>query len=163
MKQKINRWWTWMLGGLLGLLGFAGCKGVDPDPWSQGLLMYGPPPGEYKILEYKFVGEATDAAGKGIEGIRVVFAPFGLSSPEGKEVNDTLYTGSSGKIEKVYKTPAQFLVCSATEVEFADVDGAANGEYETSVLKRKEIQIIDSSSPSELVTVKAKAQMKAKE
>ena len=88
MKQKINKAWTWMLGGLMGLLGFSSC-----DPFGAIRYEYGAPYADYKV-----VGEVKDEAGKPVEGIRVVFAPWGRDSESAPWVNDTLYTDRAGKV-----------------------------------------------------------------
>ena len=50
MKQKINGWWTWLLGGLLALLGFTSCTCIG-----YGLDEYGSP-----HADYRFIGEVSD-------------------------------------------------------------------------------------------------------
>ena len=66
MKAALGKGWRWLLGLLMGLLGFTGCGkiGVFRDE-------YGCPTADFKL-----VGDVKDAKGKGIEGIRVVFTPY---------------------------------------------------------------------------------------
>ena len=127
MKAALGKGWKWILGLLMGLLGFAGCGKI-------GIFRkeYGSPYAEYKLL-----GDVKDEKGNPIRGIRVVYDRF----PE-KEVTwgkDTLYTDSRGHFEK--QLPDDMLYTD-TEIRFDDVDGEANGSYRSKVLSDKEMEIV---------------------
>ena len=129
MKQKVNKLWVWIFGGLLSLLGFSSC-GI-------GRVEYGCPHADYKVI-----GEVTDEAGKPIEGIRAIVAPSGLDSENAEWYNDTLYTDVAGKINADLTKFAWFdSENSDLEVELADVDGPLRGEYETKVLRRIDLKL----------------------
>jgi putative lipoprotein (rSAM/lipoprotein system) len=154
MKQKINGWWTWMLGGLLGLLGFSAC-----DPFGVMRCEYGMPYSDYKVI-----GEVKDEAGKPVEGIRVVFAPWGRDSESAPWVNDTLYTDRAGKVAGELEVDG---IGDHMEVEFADVDGPENGSFEPLLLKRSDLKITqtkegDKSWYQGEYTIEAKARLKKK-
>lgn len=132
MKQKVNKLWTWIFGGLLGLLGFTSC-----DPFGVIRCEYGCPHADYKVI-----GEVTDEAGKPVEGIRAIVAPRGLNAEDAEWYNDTLYTDRSGKISADLMKFAWFDGENKDmEVELADVDGETNGSFETAVLKRSELKL----------------------
>lgn len=132
MKQKVNKFWTWILGGLLSLLGFSSCEWLP-----IGRTEYGCPHADYKVI-----GEVTDEAGKPIEGIRAIVAPSGLDSENAEWYNDTLYTDVAGKINADLTKFAWFdSENSDLEVELADVDGPLRGEYETKVLRRIDLKL----------------------
>lgn len=159
MKQKINGWWTWMLGGLLGLLGFSAC-----DPFGVIRYEYGAPYADYKV-----VGEVKDEAGKPVEGIRVVVAPWGRDSESAPWVNDTLYTDRAGKVagKLMVEGIRDNGIRDNMEVEFADVDGPENGSFEPLLLKRSDLKITqtkkgDKSWYQGEYTIEAKARLKKK-
>ena len=121
---------------LLGLLGFASCSGLDPDPdpedingsngtdsrgWLIGQFMaaYGVPTSEFKVS-----GTVTGAGGAKLKGIQVV-SVFGEQT---WMVTDTTYTDSSGKFSSVTRTYPEEKV----QIIFNDIDGSANaGEFES--------------------------------
>ena len=129
MKTALAKGWKWLLGALLGVLGFEGCKDI-------GIFRaeYGQPHADYKLLGY-----VTDDKGKAIPGIRVVFAPR-TDDPDGW-YNDTLYTDTRGHFEKErlkYSWPDEL---QNTVIRYEDVDGAENGSYKTLELKREDFQV----------------------
>lgn len=129
MKSALKKGWRWLLGGLLGLLGFEGC-----DLIGLGRCEYGQPHADYKL-----VGYVTDTKAKAIPGIRVVFAPR-PDDPEGW-YNDTLYTDSKGYFERErlkYDWPDDL---KNAVVKYEDVDGAENGSYKTLELRRDDFQV----------------------
>ena len=71
MKAALGKGWKWLLGLLMGLLGFTGCGKL-------GIFRteYGCPNADFKL-----VGDVKDAKGRGIEGIRVVFTPYPDAPP----------------------------------------------------------------------------------
>ena len=119
MKTALGRGWKWLLGAVLGMLGFSGCEelGMFKD-------MYGSP-----YAYYKLVGDVKDAKGNPIQGIRVVYD----RNPENEHSrNDTLYTDSKGHFEKE-KAETTFWRTHAV-VRFEDVDGSENGSFQSKVL-----------------------------
>ena len=60
MKAALGKGWKWLLGLLMGLLGFTGCGKL-------GIFRaeYGCPNADFKL-----VGDVKDANGNGIEGIQ---------------------------------------------------------------------------------------------
>ena len=127
MKQKVKNTWLAILGAVLSLLGFSGCELVN-----IGTCEYGCPHADYKI-----VGEVT-GEGKPIKGIRVALlvGPYGDNQYYGI---DTLYTDSSGKIEK--DLPSQTLDNSMLSVKLEDVDGPENGSWQTKTLWQNDLVI----------------------
>ena len=125
--MKIN--WKYAMSGLLAILGFGSCNkgGLIPDEGGM-TCMYGQP-----HANYKFLGDVKDETGKAIPGIRVVFFP---EEDKPSYVNDTLYTDQAGHFEKdqlKYDWPDE---ARTAKVKFEDVDGEANGRFETKIVKR---------------------------
>ena len=129
--MKIN--WKYALSGLLAILGFGSCDKEGTIFGGGGLAMYGQP-----HANYKFLGDVKDSDGKGIEGIRVVFFP---EEERPSYVNDTLYTDQAGHFEKdrlKYSWPDE---ARTAKVKFEDVDGEANGRFETKTITRDELTV----------------------
>lgn len=129
MKSALKDGWKWLLGGLLTLLGFSGCKEI-------GIIRceYGMPHADYKMI-----GEVKDSNGKPIKGIRVVHSP-NPDDQDGWE-NDTVYSDAKGhfEVERLkYSWPDEL---ERSTVKFEDVDGSANGSFKTKVLSRSELQV----------------------
>ena len=125
MKAALGKGWRWLLGLLMGLLGFTGCGkiGVFRDE-------YGCPTADFKL-----VGDVKDAKGKGIEGIRVVFTPD-PDAPEDEQKwgSDTLYSDVQGHFVKERLKHDWPDGAKKAAVKFEDVDGAAHGSFRTKVL-----------------------------
>ena len=116
---------------LIGLLGFASCAGLDPDPDSEGngglngtgsrgsvinqmKYAYGVPTSEFRVS-----GRVTGAGGAKLKGIQVV-SVFGEKT---WMRTDTTYTDSSGKFSSVTRT----YPSDAVRLIFNAIDGNANG------------------------------------
>ncbi|MBO4264312.1 MAG: radical SAM-associated putative lipoprotein [Bacteroidales bacterium] len=130
MKKRLSLWWEALTGGILTLLGFSGCDAiqhiVNPP------VEYGMPHANYKVL-----GDVTDPDGKPIEGIRVIFAPYGNPVEEHCE-NDTLHTDSKGHFEL---DKAKFMFGWVDEnISFLaeDVDGNENGSFKSKEIAGKD-------------------------
>ena len=124
--MKIN--WKYAMSGLLAILGFGSCDKEGTIFGGGGLCMYGQP-----HANYKFLGDVKDETGKAIPGIRVVFSP---EEDKPSYVNDTLYTDQAGHFEKdrlKYSWPDE---ARTAKVKFEDVDGEANGRFETKTSTR---------------------------
>lgn len=155
MKQKVKNTWTLILGAILSLLGFSGCEGII----HFGAAEYGCPHADYKI-----VGEIT-GEGKPIKGIRVSLleGPFNDNQYYGI---DTLYTDSSGKIEK--DLPSFTLDPARFSIKLEDVDGPENGSWQTKTLT-KESLVFKQTKPGDkkwydgAFTVTANAELKKAE
>ena len=117
--------WQYVLGGLLALLGFNSCKQIG-----LGRVEYGQPNANFKLI-----GDVTDAAGKPVEGIRVVTLPRGEDQPS--RVNDTTYSDAKGhfEVERMrYDWPDEF---EKGAVKLEDL----KGHYNTRVLKRADLSV----------------------
>ena len=129
MKTALSKSWRWLLGALLGILGFSGC-----DKFGLFRCEYGTPNADFKL-----VGDVKDAKGKPIQGICVIHVP----SPNEQRSweNDTVYSDASGhfEIERLKHDWPDNLENST--VRFEDVDGAVNGSYKTRVLSRSEMDL----------------------
>lgn len=125
MKSTITRGWKWLLGALMGLLGFEGC-----DLIGFGRCEYGEPHADYKLI-----GDVKNKHGNPIPGIRVVYDRAPELEFLGK---DTLYTDRNGHIEK--DLPDYHWV-NGTVIRFEDVDGAENGSYKTKILTEEEFAV----------------------
>ena len=129
MKTALCKGWKWLLGALLGVLGFSGCEIIG-----ESTCEYGQP-----YASFKLIGDVKDAGGRGIEGIRVVVNP--VSNEEETWENDTLYSDSKGHFEKdqlKHDWPDQMK--NAT-VKFEDVDGSEHGSFKTKVLTSSDLEI----------------------
>ena len=126
MKSKIKKIWLVTLGAILSLLGFSGCEEII---WF-GREEYGCPHADYKI-----VGEIT-GEGKPIKGIRIAVlqGPYSENNYFGI---DTLYTDSSGKIEKDLLT--EILDQDRFSVKMEDIDGPENGSWKTKTLTNENL------------------------
>lgn len=124
MKTELGAGWRWLLGVVLGVLGFSGCEelGMFKD-------MYGSPHADYKL-----VGDVKDTKGNPIQGIRVVFDrnPIDVQSRK-----DTLYTDLNGHFEKD-RVQTDFWRTNSV-VRFDDVDGSVNGSFRSKVLTHDEM------------------------
>ncbi len=92
----------------LALLGFGGCSDGEGGGLFNEPDMYGVP-----LIDYRFMGEVTDADGNPIEGIEVK-----VSYNE-----DTVTTDSKG----AFSTDFTSFTDSFHRVTFTDVDGVDNG------------------------------------
>ena len=132
MKAALGKGWKWLLGLLMGLLGFAGCGKL-------GIFRneYGCPNADFKL-----VGDVKDAKGKGIEGIRVVFTPY-PDAPEEQQKweSDTLYSDAQGHFVKERLKHDWPDGVERAAVKFEDVDGDAHGSFKTKVLNRSELTV----------------------
>ena len=125
MKAALGKGWKWLLGLLMGLLGFTGCGKL-------GIFRveYGCPNADFKL-----VGDVKDANGRGIEGIRVVFTPHpDVPEEQQKWDSDTLYSDARGHFEKERLKHGWPDEAKDAAVKFEDVDGTANGTFKTKVL-----------------------------
>lgn len=125
MKTAFVKGWKWLLGVVLGMLGFNGCERI-------GLFRveYGQPHADFKLI-----GDVTDTKGNPIPGIRVVYDRMPEREFLGK---DTLYTDQKGHIEK--DLPDHYWM-NGTVIKFEDVDGAENGTYKTKVLREDDFEV----------------------
>ena len=132
MKAAFGKGWKWLLGLLMGLLGFTGCGKL-------GIFRveYGCPNADFKL-----VGDVKDANGKGIEGIRVVFTPH-ADAPEEQQKweSDTLYSDARGHFEKEQLKHSWPDGAKDAAVKFEDVDGSAHGSFQTKILKGSELSV----------------------
>ncbi len=135
MKKIIDR----LASGLLVLLGFsaASCDG------SEKLVMYGTPTANYKIK-----GKVVDSAAPtvGIPGIRIILKAKSYRP-------DTLYSASDGTF--LYQAVRDLGPTSELPVRLEDVDGAANGSYQTRELDL-EFEAADRSRTGDWVTTVTK-------
>ena len=129
MKTAFAKGWKWLLGLLLGLLGFEGCEIIG-----IGRCEYGSPTAHFKLT-----GEVKDAKGNGIEGIRVVFRA--VKDEEQTWENDTLYSDSKGHFEKDRLKHDWPDGAQEASIKFEDVDGSAHGSFKTKVLPRSEMTV----------------------
>ena len=125
MKTTLNKGWKWLLSALLGVLGFSGCFSTACKK------EYGCPSADFKL-----VGDETDASGKGIEGIRVVFRP----ESEFGGWADTLYSDAKGHFEKERLKYSSFDTNDAS-VKFEDVDGSAHGSFKTKIVDSDDLVV----------------------
>ena len=126
MKTKINKCWKWLLGAVLGALGFESCDKILDIPQE-----YGQP-----YSEYKLIGDVKNVRKNPIPGIRVVFDRYFEEVEE--HAYDTLYTNADGHFEKALLVDYLGESCS---VKFEDVDGAENGSYRTKILTKDDLVI----------------------
>lgn len=116
--HKINRKalqaWLWLLGGLLGLLGFGmlfvACAMYGPA------VMYGPPP----VMSRKVAGIVTGPDGQPVPRLQI-----SLTDAAGRELCPLRATGPDGSYELVFSNQA----VSSAVLHIEDVDGAAHGRY----------------------------------
>ena len=126
MIASLKKGWKWLLGAVLGALGFEGCDKIIETPCE-----YGQP-----YSEYKLVGDVKNVRKNPIPGIRVVFDRYFEEVEE--HAYDTLYTNADGHFEKPLR--GDYLGESCT-VKFEDVDGAENGSYRTKILTKDDLVI----------------------
>ena len=117
--------WKYLMGSLLGLLGFGGCD------IGSGLEMYGTPTAEFKLI-----GDVKDSENHPVQGIRVVMTPHPF---DGR--NDTLYTDAKGHFEGDYLRYIDMGELRDGTLYFDDVDGEANGSFLPCVVKREGLEV----------------------
>ena len=86
LNRKLIRGTNWALAGLLSLLGFSGCGGMEVE--------YGSPTSNFKVL-----GRVTDEQGQPLSGIRIVST--NLEKPY-RSPYDTVYTSPDGSYRYWY-------------------------------------------------------------
>ena len=128
MKTAMTKGWNWLLGALLGLLGFCGCFAVACRK------EYGCPNADFRLT-----GDVKDVKGNGIEGIRVIFRA--VENEEETWENDTLYSDARGHFEKERLKHNWPDDAQNSSVKFEDVDGSANGSFRTRILTRDELRL----------------------
>ena len=149
MIQKAKHLWTVILGGLMSLLGLSSCSHLFRAE-------YGCP-----HVDFKFIGEAT-GDGKPVEGIRVVLLE---GTEDWSYAIDTSYTDASGRTERdlgMVRIPEQMYV------KFEDVDGPENGSWQTKIIRRESMEIVQTEDGDGRwdrgdYTVTAKADLKKAE
>ena len=129
MKTALVKGWKWLLGAVLGMLGFSGCEEI-------GLFRceYGEPHADFKLI-----GDVKNKQGNPIPGIRVVFRTV----PDEQETweNDTLYTDAKGHFEKERLRHYWPDGAEQSSIKFEDVDGSAQGAYKTMILTRSDFSV----------------------
>lgn len=130
MRELVNRFCRFMLA----LMGFAvvdGCNIVAD--------MYGPLPApEYGVpnVDFRVSGMVVDSQTKQpVKGIAVEYFHH-LNGP------GTVYTDDAGR----FLVEAEQFSSDKTQLTFTDVDGSANGEYETEEVEITMKKIADSNS-----------------
>ena len=117
MKRHFNEIISYLLSGILGILGFSSCSGDEPDE-------YGSP-----SADYIYKGKVTDENDSPIQNIQVV---TDLKDSNDISVGkDTIYTDANGEFQKRLKT--MYNIKSAT-VKFTDVDDTLNGSYQNATM-----------------------------
>ena len=129
MKTALGKGWKWLLGAVLGVLGFNGCEEL-------GIFRceYGQPNADFKLI-----GDVKDANGKGIEGIRVVFRA--VENEEETWENDTLYSDAKGHFERERLKHDWPDNVEKASIKFEDVDGSEHGSFKTKILQRSELSV----------------------
>ena len=156
-------WVKSLIGSLLALLGFQACNPFSifdgPDMYGTMVVEYGCP-----SAVFRFVGEASDEAGKPIPGIRIAVLPNGENDESA--YSDTLYTDKNGKVDSVlmYTWPDTDRIV----VKFEDVDGDANGSFKEAKLSGNAIKVEQTAEGSGNwyegeFTITAKAVLQKKE
>ena len=128
MKTAIVKGWDWLLGIVMGILGFSGCGKIIVTPDEYGC----------PYADYKLVGDVKDVRKNPIPGIRVVLdrIPDEEVGENAEFQKDTLYTDANGHFGK--DLPDDYWAETYT-VKFEDVDGTENGSYRTKVISGNEI------------------------
>ena len=116
MANKLRFTWSRFCGWLLSALGFAGVASCRLLPAPE----YGCP-----TMDYRVIGKVTDADGKPIPGIAV--SHYDFPDEEGYSWTKKVHTDADGAFELVDSEFPQ----DTLHIHFVDVDGAANGEYES--------------------------------
>ena len=129
MKTALVKGWRWLLGVVLGALGFSGCEEI-------GIFRceYGMPNADFKLI-----GDVKDARGNGIEGIRVVFRA--VEDEQETWENDTLYSDANGHFEKERLKHYWPDNAQQASIKFEDVDGSEHGSFKTKILRRSEMSV----------------------
>ncbi|MGP1476254.1 MAG: radical SAM-associated putative lipoprotein [Phocaeicola sp.] len=122
MKIHFNKIISYLLTGILGILGFSSCVGDEPDE-------YGTP-----TVDYVYKGKVTDEKDVPIQGIQVA---ADLKDPNDASIKkDTIYTDANGEFQK--KITGLYTVKSAT-IKFSDVDGKQNGSFQDATITTEDL------------------------
>lgn len=133
MKTAFVRSWKWLVGVILGGLGFGGCKEIIDIRCEYGM----------PHANFKLIGDVKDAHGQGIEGIRVVV--HHSEREEETWEDDTLYSDTKGHFEQEQLRHTWPDDLENSTVKFEDVDGAAHGSFKTKILTRSDLEIEQTS------------------
>lgn len=115
MKQRLQNWFDWLIGGILSLLGFSATSCENPKTI---MCEYGCPNADYQVI-----GTVQDESGNPLKGIQVVTQD--IYGDVASEYKDTVYTDAAGKFST---TPQNAFPGKQTvTVVFNDVDGPDNG------------------------------------
>ena len=128
-------------GAILSLLGFSGCDiiGSIINPVCE----YGCPHADYKII-----GEVKDQDGAPIKDLKVKYRHYlGTWSNEQGEEEENWYeqeftTDANGKVNDSVADWDAFQEEKRFEVHLIDVDGEANGLYDTKVLAGDDLTVV---------------------
>ena len=124
MKTKIMffKGINWMLAGIIGMLGFAGCKGDNSSYDKPMLVVYGPPPTVYTV-KGAVINKTT---GNPIPGIRIGENPKLWN--EEKNLGVHVITNADGLFELGKYGPLPQNENKMT-IYAEDIDGAENGLF----------------------------------
>ena len=125
MKKIFIKSTNWVLAGIIGFFGFAGCERFGAD-------MYGVPSADYKI-KGTVVNEAN---GKPIPGVRAGFSPsewdedaYGLKPEYYWGTGTFVITNANGAFTLTARGGSGFIENIAT-VYLEDIDGEENGLFQ---------------------------------
>ena len=133
MKKIFIKCTNWILAGIMGLLGFAGCDRTDVPEYGVPYVEYGVPSATYTV-KGAVVNEATGAS---IAGIRVGYYPevwdeeaFGTESEYYWESNAHVITNANGgfTLTSDFFDYGKNLVLP---VYVEDIDGEENGSFQS--------------------------------
>lgn len=129
MKSVLEKSWRWLLGALMGILGFSGCEKI-------GIFRteYGQPHADFKLI-----GDVKDSKGKGIEGIRVVFRA--VENEEETWENDTLYSDAKGHFERERLKHDWPDKAQNASIKLEDVDGSARGSFKMKIIPSADLTV----------------------
>lgn len=125
MKARFYHWYNALLSTLLTILGFGSCTNVGEDEYGSPVICeYGTPWANYEVK-----GVVTDETGAPVSGIKT-------SIKEAYKMDDGMYT--AGKDSTLTNAKGQYQLNSEgrsyEKLMVEDVDGEANGEYQSDTL-----------------------------
>lgn len=143
--MKIKNIFRAAAGAVLSLLGFSGCDLIGHIV--APVCEYGMPHADYKV-----VGEVKDQDGNPIKDLQVKYRHFmgTYTDEQGQEqenwLEQDLTTDENGKVNSSvndWETDMRNI-----EIHLVDVDGEANGLYDTKVLKDDDLSISKKEDPN---------------
>lgn len=133
MKARIKRLYQAVVGALLTMLGFNGCKAISNiiEPKCE----YGMPHADYTLK-----GTVKDEKGKPLEGISVKYRRQDQYMEDGW-IEYEFTTDANGSVSTSLPTEFPYDPKEQVEIALEDIDGEANGTFAKDTLRKDDFKV----------------------